>query len=117
MMRVLKVVRIELEINKHVTISNVLYYFWQLLYESGTGLRVDKIMRNHCAYTHEFCTKFRKKLLELMDYPEYMYMLGIAMLLDGGAQINKIYRNSVARRVVERVEAGNDEVGKHQTIF
>ena len=40
-------------------------------------------MRNVYVYAHEFCTGFRKKLLDAIDDPEYVYMLGIPMLLDG----------------------------------
>ena len=36
----LKVVSMNLESNKHVTISHVLYFLWQLLYETKSGLRV-----------------------------------------------------------------------------
>ena len=82
-MKVLKAVSIKLESNKHVTISHVLYFFWQLLYETKSGLRVDRIMSNHYVYAREFCTGFRKKLLDSIDDPEYVYMLGIATLLDG----------------------------------
>ena len=82
-MKVLKTVSIKLESNKHVTISHVLYFFWQLLYETKLGLRVDRIMSNHYVYACEFCTGFRKKLLESLDDPKYVYMLGIATLLDG----------------------------------
>ena len=57
-MKVLKIVSIDLESNEHVTTSSVLYYFWQLLYETGLGLRVDKIMNNHYVYAREFCTAF-----------------------------------------------------------
>jgi hypothetical protein len=40
-------------------------------------------MSNHYVYAREFCTGFRKKLLDSIDDPEYVYMLGIATLLDG----------------------------------
>ena len=40
-------------------------------------------MSNNYVYAREFCTGFRKKLLDLIDDPEYVYMFGIAMLLDG----------------------------------
>ena len=50
--------------------------------ESGSCLRVDRIMSNHYACAREFCTGFRKKLLESIDDPEYVSMLGIATLLD-----------------------------------
>ena len=79
----LKTVSIKLESNKHATISHVLYFFWQLLYETKLGLRVDRIMSNHYVYACEFCTGFQKKLLESLDDPKYLYMLGIATLLDG----------------------------------
>ena len=46
-------------------------------------LGVDRIMSNHYVYAREFCTGFRKKLLDSIDDPEYVYMLGIATLLDG----------------------------------
>ena len=82
-MKVLKTVSIKLESNKHVTISHVLYFFWQLLYETKSGLRVDRIMSNHYVYARGCCTGFRKKLLDSIDDPEYVYMLGIATLLDG----------------------------------
>ena len=79
----LKTLSIKLDSNKHVTISHVLYFFWQLLYETKSGLRVDRITSNHYVYAREFCTGFRKKLLDSIDDPEYVYMLGIATLLDG----------------------------------
>ena len=82
-MEVLKTMSINLEPNKHVTISHVLYFFWQLLYETKSGLRVNRIMSNYYVYAREFCTGFRKKLLDSIDDPEYVYMLGIATLLDG----------------------------------
>ena len=82
-MKVLKIVSIKLESNKHVTISHVLYFFWQLLYDTKSGLRVDRIMSNHYVYAREFCIRFRKKLLDSIDDPEYVCMLGIATLLDG----------------------------------
>ena len=34
-------------------------------------------------YAHEFCIGFRNELLDSIDDPEYVYMLGIATLLDG----------------------------------
>ena len=79
----LKTVSIKLESNKHVTISHVLYFFWQLLYKTKSGLRVDRIMNNHYVYACKFCTGFRKKLLDSIDDPEYVYVLGIATLLHG----------------------------------
>ena len=79
----LKTVGIKLESNKHVTKIHVLYFFWKLLYGTKSGLRVDRIMSNHYVYAREFCTRFRKKLLDSIDDPEYVYMLGIATLLDG----------------------------------
>ena len=82
-MKVLKIVSIKLESNKHVTISHVLYFFLQLLYKTKSGLRFDNIMSNHYVYACEFCTGFRKKLLDSIDDPEYVYMLGIATLLGG----------------------------------
>ena len=82
-MKVLKIVSINLESNKHVTISHVLYFFWQLLYETKLRLRVERIMSNQYIYAHEFWTGFRNKLLESIDDPKYVYMLGIAMLLAG----------------------------------
>ena len=39
-------------------------------------------MSNPNVYAHEFCTGFRRKLLESIDDPEYVYMLGTATLLD-----------------------------------
>ena len=53
------------------------------MYDTGSGARVNRIMSNCYVYAHGFCTGFRKELLELIDDPEYVYMLGIAMLLDG----------------------------------
>ena len=82
-MKILKIVSIKLESNKHVTISHVLYFFWKLLYETKSGLRVDRIMSNHYVYARGFCTGFRKKLLDSIDDPEYVYILGIATSLDG----------------------------------
>ena len=82
-MKVLKIVNIKLESNNHVTISHVLYFFWQLLYETKSGLRVDRIMSNHYVYAREFCIGFPKKLLHSIYDPECLYMLGIATLLDG----------------------------------
>ena len=63
-MKVLKIVSIKLESNKHVTISHVLYFFGSCLYKTKSGLRVDRIMNNHYVYAREFCTGFQKKLLE-----------------------------------------------------
>ena len=40
-------------------------------------------MSNHYVYALKFCTGFRNKLLDLIDDPEYVYILGIATLLDG----------------------------------
>ena len=40
-------------------------------------------MTNHYVYACEFCTGFRKKLLDSIDDPQYAYMLGIVTLLDG----------------------------------
>ena len=78
----LKTVSIKLESNKHVTRSHVLYFFWQLLYKTKSGLRTDRIMSNHYVYAREFCIRFRKKLWDSIDDPEYVYILGIATLLD-----------------------------------
>ena len=55
-MKVLKIVGIKLESNKHVTITHVLYFFWQLLYKTKSGLRVDRVMSNHYVYACEFCS-------------------------------------------------------------
>ena len=82
-MKVLTTVRIKLDSNKHVTISHVLYFFSKLLYETKSALGVDRIMSNHYVYAHEFSIGFRKKLLDSIDDPERVYMLGIATLLDG----------------------------------
>ena len=73
---------IYLESNKHITIISVLYYFWKLLYEIGSILRAYEITSNHYVYSREFCTGFQKKLMELIDDPEYVYMLGIVTLFD-----------------------------------
>ena len=51
--------------------------------ETKSGLRVDRIMSNHYIYAHEFCTGFRKKLLDSIGDPEYVYTLLTATLLDG----------------------------------
>ena len=59
-MKVLKTVSIKLESNKQVTISHVLYFFGQLLYETKLGLRIDKIMSNHYVYAHEFALGFER---------------------------------------------------------
>ena len=59
-MEVLKIVSIKLEPNKHVTISYVLHFFWQLLYETKLCLRIDGIMSNHYAYAHEFELGFER---------------------------------------------------------
>ena len=59
-MKVLKTVSIKLESNKQVTISHVLYFFWQLLYETKLGLRIDRIMSNHYVYAHEFALGFKR---------------------------------------------------------
>ena len=79
----LKIVSVKLESNEYVTTSHVLCFFWQLLYETKSGLRVDRIISNHYVYACEFCTGFRKKLLDSIDDPENVYMLEIATLLDG----------------------------------
>ena len=34
-------------------------------------------------YAHEFCIGFRNELLDSIDDPEYVYMLGIATLSNG----------------------------------
>ena len=58
-MKVLKTVSIKLDSNKHrYHRSHVLYFFWQLLYETKPGLRIYRIMSNHCVYAHECCTGF-----------------------------------------------------------
>ena len=72
-----------MESNKHITISSVLYYFWQLSYKNGSTFRANRIMSNHFVHAREFCTGLREKRLELIDNPKYVYMLGIPMLLDG----------------------------------
>ena len=59
-MKVLKIVSIKLESNKHVTISHVLYFFWQLLYETKSGLRVDRIMSNHYFMHVNFALDFKR---------------------------------------------------------
>ena len=82
-MKIVRVVNVELESNKYVTISSVQYYLWKLLYKTGSGLRVDRIMSSNYVYACEFCTRLWKKPLELIDDLEYVYMLGIVMLLDG----------------------------------
>ena len=81
-MKVLKTMSIKLESNKHITVSQFLYFIWQLLYETKPSFTVDRIMSNYYVYAREFCTGFRKKLLDSIDDPEYVYMLGIATLLD-----------------------------------
>ena len=73
----------ELESNKQVTINNVLYYFRNLLDDSGSGLTINKIIRNYYSYSGEFCAGFRKKLWELIDDSQDVYVLGIEILLDG----------------------------------
>ena len=40
-------------------------------------------MSNHYVFAPEFCTGFRMELLESIDDPDYVYMLGIEALLDG----------------------------------
>ena len=55
--KVLKTVSIKLESNKHVTISHVVYFFWHL-YETKSGLRIDRSMSNHYVYVHEFALGF-----------------------------------------------------------
>ena len=62
-MKVLRVVSIELDSNKHVTIRHVLYKFWQLLYKSGLGLRVYRIMGNHYIYESKFALDFERNYL------------------------------------------------------
>ena len=37
-----------------------LIFFWQLLYETKLGLRIDKIMSNHYVYAHEFAMGFER---------------------------------------------------------
>ena len=59
-MKVLKIVSITLESNKHVTIRHVFNFFWQLLYETKSGLRIDRIMSNHYVYAHEFALGLRE---------------------------------------------------------
>ena len=40
----------------------------------------------------EFCTRFRRKLLQLIDDPDSVYMLGIATLLDGMRRSVKLWK-------------------------
>ena len=58
--KVLKIVSIKLESNKQVTISHVLYFFWQLLYETKLDLTIDKTMSNHYVYAYEFALGFER---------------------------------------------------------
>ena len=88
-MRVLRTMSIKLESNERVSISHVFNFSRQLLYKSGSGLRVDRIMSNNYFYACEFCTGFQKKLLDSIDELEYVYMLGIAMSLDGTNRLVK----------------------------
>ena len=64
-MKVFETVSIKLESNKHVTISHVLYFFWQFLYESKSGLRVDRIMSNHYVYAREILHWISKEIIGL----------------------------------------------------
>ena len=104
---------IKLKSNKHVTISHVLYPFWRLLYETKLGLTIDRIMSNHYVYATEFCTWFRKKLLDSIDEPEYVY----SNVVGWDTQISKIYGSSMECAIAIGVEVGDNTVGKLQRIF
>ena len=58
--KVFKILSTKLESNERVTISHVLYSFWQLLYKTKSSLRVDRIMSNNYVYAREFCIYFKK---------------------------------------------------------
>ena len=74
-------------------------------------------MSNHYVYAREFCTGFRKKLLDSIDDPEYVYMLGIATLLDGTHRSVKFMEAAWSVQLQIGVEAGDNTVGKLQRIF
>ena len=46
-------------------------------------MKVDRSMIYHYVYPFEFCAGFWEKVLELIEFPKYVHMLGIAMFLDG----------------------------------
>ena len=52
--KVLKTMSIKLRVQQASYHKPCLIFFWQLLYETKLGLRIDKIMSNHYVYAHEF---------------------------------------------------------------
>ena len=76
-------------------------------------------MSNHYIYARRFCTGFGKKLLELIDDPEDVYMLWIATSLEGTCRSVKFMEATWSAEcgVVARVEADNNAMGKVQGFF
>ena len=64
-----------------------------------------------------FALDFKRNYWSSIDDPEYVYMLGIARLLDGTHRSVKFMEVAWSVQLQHRVEAGDNARGKLQRIF